>query len=142
MPLKKLVQAPGDAGGQLKTNLNELIRAVSQILKMRGDGNITVSWIGGVPTLALKADRVTTMVAYATSDIDGATGDITSGTGLTPGIGDIQPCAFDGTKWVPTSDSTVKAQNLSVDTITANVPLQFIKVRGFWICAWEDCPSS
>lgn len=142
MPLKNLVTAPGDASGALKVNYNDLVRTLRQILKMRGDGNVQVSWVGGIPIISLKADRVTTMVAFATSDIAGATGDITSGTGLTPGIGDVQPCTFDGTKWLATSDSTVKAQNLSLDTITANVPLQFKKVKGVWICDWEDCPSS
>lgn len=81
------------------------------------------------------------MVCYATSDIDAATGDITSGGGLTPGIGDVQPCYYDlsAAAWVATSDQTVEAHNISSATVTANIPLQAKKINGYWVIDFESC---
>ncbi len=80
-----------------------------------------------------------TLIGYAPSGIDAATGDITSGGGLTPGIADdIQPCYFDGSAWVGRG-SAMTAHNISATAVTANVPLQFKKTNGIWVVDFEDC---
>ena len=80
-----------------------------------------------------------TMVGYATSEIAAASGDITSGGGLTPGIGTVQPCRFTGTIWKATADDPVSAHNLSGGTISAHVPLQLKRINGFWCIDFQDC---
>ncbi len=79
-----------------------------------------------------------TLIGYATADIDAASGDITSGGGLTPGIGDVQPCYFDGTVWLARGN-TMSAHNLSATAVTMNVPLQLKKINGIWVVDFEDC---
>ncbi len=118
---------------------NEVVEAVGQLLKIRGDGNIQVTMIGGVPTLSLRSTPDQTMIGYATADIDGATGDITSG--LTPGVGEVQPCWWDEDDgvWKANAADTVTAHNLSIDSVTANLPIQLQRIKGQWVVAWEQC---
>lgn len=89
-------------------------------------------------------------VAFATADIDAATGDISDdGVGLTPGIGDVQPCYWtgdspddeDGT-WISTGEDTVTCQNLSSQKITGNVPIVVNRVTGLNVCVFESCAGS
>ncbi len=79
-----------------------------------------------------------TLIAYSTSDIAAASGDITSGGGLTPGTGTVHPCYFDGTVWKARGD-TMTAHNISSTAVTANTPLQLKKINGIWVVDFEDC---
>lgn len=82
-----------------------------------------------------------TLIGYAPGGLDAASGDITSGGGLTPGIGDVQPCYFDpvGGVWLATDGATMEAHNLSSSPVAANVPLQFKKINGYWVVDFEEC---
>ncbi len=72
------------------------------------------------------------IVAFTIDAINGATGDITSGTGMTPGTGTVQRCFWDGTVWKPTTDNPYTAHNLGLTYYPANCQIDLAKINGIW----------
>lgn len=87
-------------------------------------------------------DRI---IAFATADIDAASGDITDSTGMTPGTGTVKVCyrTSDG-KYKKIDDAMTidDVENWSRNSVTSSVPLGVEQVNGVWRVYWEDCPGS
>jgi hypothetical protein len=78
------------------------------------------------------------IVGYLISAITGASGDITSGGGLTPGTGTAQRCYWTGTVWKPTTDNPYVVHNLGLTWYPANAQVELAKLNGVWTIVEKD----